>query len=272
MEAWWSGAEKLPFVHPDGGSYTSGPFKGVLHTTESKKYWRSTSSYYGHRNPPHFTVFMEDGVAKAVQHYPITRASRALKNLSGGVQTNRDSAIQVEIAWRAAEAATMPGPLLVKVRDLMRWAEVQAGIRRTFWNMVPANSYVAANQAGHRMSFAEWNGWDGWCVHSDVPENTHWDTGRINTLFLLGTEPSPPSPPPSGGNPMAGITVKMLQDALNLAGQTDYENKALLSDGVWGRRTQSAWVKGLAGGGGGTAPVHNHDSRYAMKSHPHTIN
>jgi hypothetical protein len=73
----------------------------------------------------------------------------------------------------------------------------------------------------------------------------------------------------AGGNPMANITVKQLQEALIKAGQTDYEGKVLRADGAWGRRTESAWVKGLSGSGAGG--LHNHDTLYARKNHPHTI-
>ena len=34
MDAWWTEAMKLPFSFQNGGTYTGGPFRGVIHTTE----------------------------------------------------------------------------------------------------------------------------------------------------------------------------------------------------------------------------------------------
>ena len=59
MNAWWSEATKLPFASQNGGSYNGGPFRGVIHTTESKSYTPSTTDYYGKFDPPHFTMVME---------------------------------------------------------------------------------------------------------------------------------------------------------------------------------------------------------------------
>ena len=62
--------EYLPFEGASGGQFVAGaPFRGVLHTTEAKNYTPSKTSYYGHTNPPHFTVVKKDGVAKVYQHY-----------------------------------------------------------------------------------------------------------------------------------------------------------------------------------------------------------
>lgn len=50
---------------------------------------------------------------------------------------------------------------------------------------------------------------------------------------------------------VAALEVEDLQEALNGAGCTDYEGKPLVVDGVYGRRTQSAWIKGLSPAAGG---------------------
>lgn len=73
-------------------------------------------------------------------------------------------------------------------------------------------------------------------------------------------------------NPMANVTVEELQEVLNDAGQTDYEGKRLVVDGVYGRRTKSAWVKGLTGSGpigdhSHDVPAHTHS--YAAPDHKH---
>ena len=72
MEAWWSEAIQLQFASQNGGTYTGGPFRGVIHTTEIKSYTPSTKSYYGHHNPPHFTMVQGgSGEVKVYQHFPI---------------------------------------------------------------------------------------------------------------------------------------------------------------------------------------------------------
>ena len=48
------------------------------------------------------------------------------------------------------------------------------------------------------------------------------------------------------GTIWTGNDAKTMQTALNAAGYTDYEDKALTVDGKWGRRSQSAFDKMLA--------------------------
>jgi hypothetical protein len=53
MTPHYPNAIQLPFNGPSGGAYVAdAPFRGVLHTTESKDYHPSTTSYFGHSNPP----------------------------------------------------------------------------------------------------------------------------------------------------------------------------------------------------------------------------
>ncbi len=49
---------------------------------------------------------------------------------------------------------------------------------------------------------------------------------------------------------MAALQITDLQAALNEAGATDHEGKALVEDGIYGHRTASALAKGLAAGTG----------------------
>ena len=69
MDAFWPKATQLPFTGASAGSYIAGaPFRGVLHTTESKDYAPSATSYYGHTDPPHFTLALTDGAARCADH------------------------------------------------------------------------------------------------------------------------------------------------------------------------------------------------------------
>jgi hypothetical protein len=79
MDAWWPEAIKLQFAYQNGGTFSGGPFRGVIHTTEFKTYTPSTTDYYGKYDPPHFTMVMGDSdEVKVYQHFPITVAARAL--------------------------------------------------------------------------------------------------------------------------------------------------------------------------------------------------
>jgi hypothetical protein len=180
MDAWWSGAISMPFASQNGGNYTGGPFRGVIHTTEVKTYTPSTKSYYGHHNPPHFTVVMggSDEVT-FYQHFPITVAARALENHKGGVQTNRQSAIQIEIAWKAKEIDQLPFAMIMKLWDWMRWVEGQTDIKRWITPRFYGAEASGVNSLA-RMSDDEWNAFNGWCGHQHVPENSHWDPGKLN--------------------------------------------------------------------------------------------
>ena len=127
MDAWWSEATSYRLPLRDGGAYIVGPFRGVIHTTEFKYYTPSTTSYYGKFDPPHFTLVMEDQDARFYQHFPITAAARALEHNAGTIDTNRRSAIQIELAWTAAEIADLPEAMLERLWDWMRWANRRPG-------------------------------------------------------------------------------------------------------------------------------------------------
>jgi len=161
----------------NGGSFTGGPFKGVLHTTEGNH-----KPSYAANSHPHFTV----NGNTVWQHHPIDIAARSLRNLTGGVQTNRDSAIQIEIIGFARNAANMDSVTKHSVRQLMRWVEQQHPIKRKYPQTYGSEAY-GYNGAG-RMALVEWDNYDGWCGHQHVPENTHWDPGHIDVEYLLEGE------------------------------------------------------------------------------------
>jgi len=194
MDAWWSEAIQIPFDFQNGGMYTGGPYRGVIHTTESKSYTPSTKSYYGHHNPPHFTIVKpgSSDEVKVYQHFGINVAARALENHKGGVETNRRSAIQIEIAWKAAEIDSLPFAMVIKLWDWMRWVEDQTDIKRWITPTFRGQEASGLNSLS-RMSDAEWNDFNGWCGHQHVPENSHWDPGKldINRLTQI-TRPGTP--------------------------------------------------------------------------------
>lgn len=203
------------------GAWTGGPSKGVLHTTETDFFTPDIDSYFGHTSYPHFTIVLnKDWTVTIYQHIPLTRAARALKNLSGGAQTNTDSAIQIEIVWRASNAHNMPRQLLDTIRALMRWLEHECSIQPVWYEN---QSHFYPPEDGHRlgyepwrMSAAEWEAWNGWCGHCNVPENVHGDPGKIDIAYLFATPEGIDMPKPTditavAQNPIGASGFYMLE-------------------------------------------------------------
>lgn len=190
---WWLKATRA--VGIGGGSFTGGPPKGVIHTTEGRTYAGALAAYRANNSWPHFTCSYEGGQFRAWQHNPVNVASRALRNLSGGAQTNRDFAIQIELVgtvrydlrgqagWLHVE--DFPNVYLDGVAELIAWIEQNAGVpRRCSVTFKPyPNSYGTNN--GVRLSGPMWDGYTGWLAHQNVPENLHGDAGLINIGRLL---------------------------------------------------------------------------------------
>lgn len=187
MTPHYPNAIQIPFAHASGGSYLTGvPFRGVLHTTESKDYNPSTDNYFGHDDPPHFTIVKKGSTVKVYQHFNINVAARALANPTmpvNDVQTNRMAAIQIEICWYAAQIDKLPTDMMDGLRALMRWIEHEANIQR----VSPVYfGHEAAGEGGiARMSTQKWKAFNGWCGHQHVPENKHWDPGKIDIAYLF---------------------------------------------------------------------------------------
>lgn len=181
----YPGATFLPFLSAPSPSYVDGyPFRGVLHTTQSTGYTPSQTMYYGHTNPPHFTVARLGANGRVFQHYSINNGARALENLAGGVETNRACAIQIEIAWKAENIGALPAVIIAVLHDLMRWIEASKGVQRHAPPFFP-ESQAAGSGSASRMSAQTWRTFNGWCGHQHVPENVHWDPGPLNIAPLL---------------------------------------------------------------------------------------
>lgn len=196
MTTWLSGIARQSWG-TDGGSYTGGPSKGVLHTTETNVF----PGYEGGQTCPHLTVRADASSQKLEvrQHVPLDRAARALRNAAGGVQTNRDSAVQIELvgtcnpAWAERSGYVFwpkaPGWALDELRALMRRLEDACGIRPVTvspWLAYPS-SY--GTKSGQRLSLSQWDNYSGWVGHQHVPENDHGDPGNLDMARLLTVVP-----------------------------------------------------------------------------------
>jgi len=80
-------------ISGSSGSHVGGPFKVVHHTTEGSTAEGAMNAFRTNRSDPHFTV----DATRIFQHIDTAEGARALRNDPGGVQTNRDSAVQIEL-------------------------------------------------------------------------------------------------------------------------------------------------------------------------------
>lgn len=173
------------------GSYQAGvPWRVVLHTTETE----GVPGYQSGQVAPHLTY--DPRTRKWVQHTDLSVAARALRNLDGGVQTNRARALQVEIVCYSAKSVAdaqpaerlwvgaLPQTAYDDLGDFCAWAAEHYGIVER-WPGRTALSYAQANAPGFRMGSSTWITFDGVCAHQHVPENDHWDTGALDFPRLL---------------------------------------------------------------------------------------
>lgn len=184
----------------------------VWHSTEGT----SLPDYGGGASAPTFTA-VPDFRAKKIkwyQHFGVDESARALRNLSGGVQTNTLNVVQVEITgtcdpsthakWAKAGRNHLYTPELPDwvIRDLAeftRWLSDKHGIPMT--TGVKFVAYPPQNN-NDRMSFDQWNNYKGHCGHQHVPENDHGDPGAFPMQAILdlakgGAAPGPVDPAPS---------------------------------------------------------------------------
>lgn len=189
--SWYPLAERDP-QGTTGGNYIGGPARGVIHSNCGR-----TSS-----RPYYHIWFGGTSTAQIVQFRPFTKASKALRNLSGGTQTNRqgDFCINLCMAGGAAHPENRPLVVYEAVRQFMRWCENEFGIGNKFVDKPLLGNNCYGYNSPCRMTVAEWQAWDGWCEHKNVPENTHWDANITAEMqdALLGDTPIielPPQPP-----------------------------------------------------------------------------
>jgi hypothetical protein len=174
-------AEKR-LVGYDGGAYTGGPFRVVLHTTEGS--FASALAIFKIHYASHFLV---DG-QRVIQLVDTARAGSAMRHPSAGPETNRLSAVQIEMVGFAGKPKD---PLmLANVRRLCRWLETEHGIPRVWPNgyCTPAKD---AHDAGHHNRDAyTWETRGGYYGHEHVPGNIHWDPAltAAETDFLMADQ------------------------------------------------------------------------------------
>ena len=175
----------------------------VLHTTEG----RTWPGYEGGATAPNYTHMPGlVGISRPAwrAHFPDEKSSRALRNLSGGVETNTLNAEQVELigtcdpkhrrSWdgrgtkfAGKDYVYWPDATEAQMKEV---AAFLADMHRRHGLRLRAPAQFIAYPASFgatntRLTFAEWRNVTGVIGHQHVPENAHGDPGNINVIRIL---------------------------------------------------------------------------------------
>lgn len=193
--AWMPGARVMA-ASVDGGAMEGGPKKVVWHTVEAS-YSVSAASMANYLNGARNSVHLcwNPVTGEIVQMIPANRAGRGLENRSGGVQTNRGGSVVIQIEVVAQAKNPFTDTVCKNLDKIMDWLRS--------WGI--PDVWPAGNPGGSEMygpnpqrTTSNWSK-SGHFTHSQVPENSHWDAGRINTQKILAagtkntTTPRPPA-------------------------------------------------------------------------------
>jgi len=169
----------------DSGTYTSTVDKLGLHTTEGGSIAGAIAAYKANNSWPHTTVECRFGhTYERCGHLDLDVAARSFRNEAGGVQTNRDGVVQIEVVGFATRPSEIDwawlGEHVVGPICQLKGIPVQSSV---VWRPYPASYGEGASQ---RLSAAQWTAYQGVLGHQHVPENSHGDPGAIPILVLLG--------------------------------------------------------------------------------------
>ncbi|GLP64346.1 hypothetical protein TUSST3_09660 [Streptomyces sp. TUS-ST3] len=215
--------------------------------------WHSTEgtslpSYDGGSMAPNFTA-VPDFTAKRLvwyQHFDFDVSSRALRNLSGGVETNTLNVCQVEIVgtcdptthakWTRSGVhhlymAELPDWAIRDLAAFAKWANTSHGVPLS--SGLTFKAYPSSYGGnGVRMTGTQWNNFTGHCGHQHVPENDHGDPGAFPMAAILAAAKNGTTPPEEDDMPTAAEIADAVVAKL-IAGGGVLENSDL--DRFWGR-------------------------------------
>lgn len=204
----------------------------LLHTCESEGTARANAEYLVRIGAePHWVFDPRFGLDEAIQLLPYTVTGKALRNLPGGVETNRREAdraagvdiVQVELVGYAANVAGYDDAWYRNLRAFLSTLCVVLGVPYRFPKRF-GQDYADARRV--RLTNDEWLDPDlaGILGHCHVPENDHWDPGPLD-LRRLAPESFIPQEEPD-----VQLTDKTLRDGVPWATVNDILNWAI--DGV----------------------------------------
>lgn len=177
----------------ESGPMTGGntPWKFLFHATISPA--DTVPGYNNDSYAPHATITCNLTTRKltCTQHIKLNQFAKGLQNKSGGVETNRDNVIQIELAGYLGSSIpagqlnleTVPAWYLDQLALILKPVIDSYLIR----NIAPTNW----TQTG-RMTYSQWDSFAGWVGHVHVPENDHWDPGKFPISGLMSRVYSTP--------------------------------------------------------------------------------
>ena len=191
--------------------YPRNPPRTVWHTTESPaggNYFNSIAAYLI-RVGAEPQVIYDPVTDRLGQFGPLTQSGRALRN-DGSRRTNREGrvCIQVEVLGRAASPWTKGFDPAKKPNFRKLLAAMRAHGIPDVWPAGKPPATAAAAAKGSR-SRTTWQSKGGHFAHAQIPGNSHWDPGAIDTSIVPGKPTSTNSDSDSGGSSSGGTyTVK----------------------------------------------------------------
>ena len=159
----------------------SRPPAGIGHTTECS--FECALRVFRRHYAPNFLVGRDRlGRVRIVQLVPLGQAATTLRNLEGGVETNRWARAQIELVARSHTYQWQADPgvmraftaLLLALRDA-------AGIPLSR----PYVDAYSGTAAAWRRRDGKWGRTAGWFNHGEIPENDHWDMGGFRWRVAL---------------------------------------------------------------------------------------
>lgn len=171
----------------------------LLHTCESEATARQNAEYLVRVGAePHWVFDPRFPVDEAIQLLPYTATGKALRNLPGGVETNRRDVdgdglvdiVQVELVGYAGAVAGYDDAWYRNLRTFLLNLCAELDV-----NYVFPRRFAQSYGDNVRLSFDEWNTATGILGHCHVPENDHWDPGPLDLSRLAPPQPITVPPP-----------------------------------------------------------------------------
>lgn len=181
------------------------PARAVWHTTESPagaNYFSSVAAYLI-RVASEPQVIYDPVTDRLGQFGPLTQSARALQN-DGARRTNREGrvCVQMEVLGKASAPWTKGFDPASKPNFRKLLAALRAhGIPDTWPAGKPLATAAAVAKTTRDRS--TWQGKGGHFSHGQVPGNSHWDPGAIDTAIVPGTAPAAPVKPTVPSKPTA---------------------------------------------------------------------
>lgn len=186
MTMWLDGVE-THHGNSAGPMNGDGSRKVLLHSTEGTTIEGAIGAYQANNSWPTMTVDCRR--RRVVQHLPLDVAARALRNETGGVETNREGTIlvQIELVGFAGTPASIGSPddLDWLGRDVIAPIHRATGVPLTVGVVFAPYPGSYGRLAGQRLSYGQWDAYDGIVGHQHAPENSHGDPGALDVTRIV---------------------------------------------------------------------------------------